>query len=133
MMQKDDEILEDFVEILLYNVQRLGHIDIGRDALKIILLRGIRECCLDMLNLLGKGDISKESFDHIVDLCRRYSKRSSRTSTRERDIFTRAQKSASGGATRAEIGNLLENFKTNMMSSIYSQFDIMREKHKQAV
>ena len=93
MVRKDDESLEDFVERLLYNVQRLGHTNIGRDALKIILLRGIREHCLDMLNLLGKGDISKESFDHIVDLCRRYSKGSSRTNTRDHFVLTRAQKS----------------------------------------
>ena len=33
----------------------------GLDVLKIILLRGIRNDFLDMLNLLGKGDISKES------------------------------------------------------------------------
>ena len=59
MVQKYDEILEEFVEKLLYNVQRSGQTIIGRDVLKIILLRGIREDCLDMLNLLGKGDISK--------------------------------------------------------------------------
>ena len=60
MVQKDDESLEDFVEMLLYNVQRAGQTNMGLDVLKIILLRGIRDDCLDMLNLLGKGDISKE-------------------------------------------------------------------------
>ena len=69
MVQKDEESLEDFLERILYNVQKAGQTTIGRDVLKIILLQGIREDCLDMLNLLGKGDISKESFDHIVDLC----------------------------------------------------------------
>ena len=68
MVQKDDENLEDFVEMLLYNVQRSGHTTIGRDVLKIILLWGIREGCLYMLNMLGKGDISKEPFDHIFNL-----------------------------------------------------------------
>ena len=38
MMQKDDEILEDFIEALLYNVHMYIHIDIRRDVLKIILL-----------------------------------------------------------------------------------------------
>ena len=33
----------------------------GFDVLKIILLHGIRDDFLDMLNMLGKGDISKES------------------------------------------------------------------------
>ena len=41
----------------------------GKYVLKIILLRGIREDFLYMLNLLGKGDISKEPFENIVDLC----------------------------------------------------------------
>ena len=68
MVQKDEESLEDFVERILYNVQRAGQTTIGRDVLNIILLRGVRDVCLDMLNLLGKGDISKESFDHIVEL-----------------------------------------------------------------
>ena len=40
----------------------------GLDVLKIILLRGIREDFLDMLNLLGKGDISKDSFENIVEI-----------------------------------------------------------------
>ena len=99
MVQKEDESLEDFVEMILYILQRSGHADIGRDVLKIILLRGIREDCLDMLNMMGRGDISKEYFDHIVDLCRRYSRGSSRTSTRDQDVFTRAQKSDKNGAT----------------------------------
>lgn len=39
-----------------------------KDILKIILLKGVRDDCLDMLNMLGKGDISKESYDEIVNL-----------------------------------------------------------------
>ena len=67
----------------------------GLDMLKIILLRGIRDDFLDMLNLLGKGDISKESFEKIVELCKRYSRASSRNNRRdkweklERDVFNR--------------------------------------------
>ena len=90
----------------------------GLDVLKIILLHGIRDDFLDMLNLLGKGDISKESFRNIVELCKRYSRESSKNNRRdkwdklEHDVFDRTQNSSNGGATRAEIGNLLENFKT---------------------
>ena len=68
-MQKDDESLEDFVEILMYNLKRSGQTTIQRDVLKIIMWQGIREDCLDILNMLGKVDVSKEPFDHIVDLC----------------------------------------------------------------
>ena len=68
MVQRDDESLEDFVERILYNVQRARQTNMGLDVLKIILLCGIRNDCLDMLNLLGKGDISKESFEKIIEL-----------------------------------------------------------------
>ena len=83
--------------------------------LKIILLRGIREDCLDMLNLLGKRDISREPFEKIVELCKRYSKGSSRNNKwdkLERDVFGRTHKSFNGGATQEEICNLQENLKT---------------------
>ena len=59
------------MERILYNVKRLGQTAIQRDVLKIIILQGIREDYLDMLNMLWKGDISKEPFDHIMDLRQR--------------------------------------------------------------
>ena len=108
----------------------------GLYVLKIILLRRIRDVFLEMLNLLGKGDISKNSVEKIMELCKRYSRGSSRNNRwdkrdkLERDVFDRTQKSSNGGATRAEIGNLLENFKTKMMSSISSKIDVLRAKKK---
>ena len=84
MVQKEDESLEYFVERILYNVQRPGQKNMGLDVLKIILLRGIRDDCLDMLNLLGKGDISKDSFEKIVELCKRYSRGSSRNNMQDK-------------------------------------------------
>ena len=109
----------------------------GRDVLKIILLRGIREDFLYMLNLLGKGDILKESFEDIVYLCQTYSRGSSKTNNNykglDRDVFSRTQKSFDGGATQEEIGNLIEKFKTKMMRSISSEMDVLRENQRQAV
>ena len=64
-------------------------------VLKIILLHGIRDDFLDMLNLLGKGDISKDSFEKIMELCKSYSRGSSRNNRQdkrdklERDVFDR--------------------------------------------
>ena len=98
MVQEDYESLEDFVERILYNVQRARQTNMELDVLKIILLCGIRDDFLDMLNLLGKGDISKESFENIMELCKRYSKGSSRNNRwdkqdkLERDVFDRTQK-----------------------------------------
>ena len=120
----------------MYNEKRVGHTTMGLDMINIILLRGIREDCLGMLNLMGKGDISKEYFENIIDLRRRYSRGSSRTNKREKlewDSFDRTQKSSNGGATRAEIGNILKKFKIDMMSSISSEIDVLREKQKQAL
>jgi hypothetical protein len=74
MVQKEDENLEDFVERLQYNLQRSDHPNMSKDILKTILLKGVRDDCLDMLNMLGKGDISKESFDEIINLCKRCSR-----------------------------------------------------------
>ena len=47
----------DFVERVLYNVQRARQTNMGLDVLQMILLHGIMEDFLDMLNLLGKGDL----------------------------------------------------------------------------
>ena len=102
MVQKDEESLEDFVERLMYNVQRARQTNMGLDVLKIILLHGIREDCLGMLNLMGKGDISKEYFEKIIELCRRYSRGSSRTNKwdkLEQYAFNRTHNSSNGGAT----------------------------------
>jgi hypothetical protein len=133
MSQKEDETLEDFVERLQYNLQWSGHPDVSKDILKTILLKGVREDCLDMLNMLGKGDISKESYEDIVDLCKRCSRGSTRNKSATKDTtFSRVQKSANGGATRAEIGNLLESFKTEMINSFASQMDTLQVKQKQA-
>ena len=84
MVQKDKESLEYFVERILYNVQRVVQNTMGIDVLKIIITPGIREYFLGMLNLLGKGDISKEPFENIVELCRRNSRGSSRTNKRDK-------------------------------------------------
>jgi hypothetical protein len=133
MMQKEDENLEDFVERLQYNLQRSRHPDVSKDILKTILLKGVRDDSLDMLNMLGKGDISKEPYDVIVNLCKRCSRGAARNRSSGRDTtFSRVQKSANGGATRAEIGNLLEDFKTEMLSSFASHMDTLQIKKKQA-
>ena len=94
---------------MLKFTQRARQMNMGLDVLKIILLHGIRDDCLDMLNLLGKGDISKEPFGNIVELCKRYSRGYSRNNKQDKrdklecDVFDRTQKSSNGGATHAEI------------------------------
>ena len=92
MVQKEDENLEDFVERLQYNLQRLDHPTMSKDILKTILLKGVRDDCLDMLNMLGKGDISKEPFDEIINLCMRCSRGAASRSKSRDNIYSRVQK-----------------------------------------
>ena len=73
MSQKEEETLEDFVERLQYNLQRFGHPDVSKDILKTIFLKGVRDDCLDMMNMLGKGDITKEFYEDIVNICKIFS------------------------------------------------------------
>jgi hypothetical protein len=75
---------------------------------------------LDMLNLMGKGDISKEIYEAICDLCKICSRGISKRKLGIRDFPTIARKSANGGVNRVEIGNLLEYFKTDNLGTLYS-------------
>jgi hypothetical protein len=72
---------------------------------------------LDMLSLMGKGDISKESYEAICDLCRRCSRGLSRSNPRISDFPNIAKKSFNGGVTHVEIVNLLEDFKTDIFGT----------------
>ena len=68
-MQKEDENMEDFVEEFKYTLQRSSHSSLDKDILIIILLRAFREDSLELLNVVGKGDISNDNFNTICVLC----------------------------------------------------------------
>jgi hypothetical protein len=70
----------------------------------ILLLRGIREYCIDILNLMGNGDVSQLTYVEICDLCKRYSRGDSRPGKGPRDMISRITKAPGGGITRVEIG-----------------------------
>jgi hypothetical protein len=104
---------------------------VSKDILKTIFLKGVIDDCLNMLNMLGKGDISKESYEDIVNICKRCSRGSTRNKSATKDtMFSRVHKLANGGATREQIGNLLEDFKTEMINSFSSQIDTLQVKQK---
>jgi hypothetical protein len=44
--------------------------------------------------------------------------------------LTRNNNTTSGGVTRDEVGNLLENFKTYIMSTMTTQLDVLQAKQK---
>ena len=58
MMQKEDENLEDLVEIFYYNLKRSKMHNLDDETLKDILLKSIRYEWIYLPNLMGKGDVS---------------------------------------------------------------------------
>eukprot|EP00253_Pinus_taeda_P020736 PITA_20736 len=129
MNQQEDENLEEYLEHFVYNLQKSKHRTMSLDLIRTIFLKGIREEYLDDLNLMGKGDISTLPFEEIVDLCEKYSRRKARNG--KRAISSKSIKSASASVTRVEIGNLLEEFKTDLLSTLGTQIDTLKAKKRQ--
>jgi hypothetical protein len=88
------------------------------DAIRALLLKGISEEYLDILNLMASGDISHKPFSEICEICNNYSRSRDKTRKIVRDPYSRNLKPvSSGGIKRVEIGNLLENFKIDILST----------------
>ena len=64
---------------------------------------------MDILNLMASGDVSQKSFEDIVEMCRKHSRSKAKVGKGVRVV-----KSSSGGITKLELGNLLENFKIDI-------------------
>ena len=58
MMQREDENLEDLIERFNYNLKRTKMNNLDEETLKAPLLKAIRDEWIDILNMMGKGDIS---------------------------------------------------------------------------
>lgn len=130
MSQKEDESLEDYVERFQYNLQWFK-IKLDKPTMRTILLKGIRDECVELLNIMGRWDISQEIYDDICDLFRRYSRGISKNHKDSWAISIRSMKSNSRGVTQSELGNLLDDFKTDILSSIVSQINKLQDKQKQ--
>lgn len=129
MNQQEDETLEEYLERLSYNLQKSKHRTISVDLIRTIFLKGIQDEYLDDLNLMGKGDISNLPFEEIADLCQKYYR--SRARNGKRAMKSKITKSAIGNITRAELGNLFEDFKTDLLSTLGNQIDTLKTKKRQ--
>jgi hypothetical protein len=94
-------------------------------------LKGIRDDCIEVLNLLSSGDVHQNPFAEIVDYCRRYSRGQDKIGKAPRDSFSRNTRQSSGTVSRIELGNLLKNFKEDILSTISNQLDTIKLKKKQ--
>lgn len=58
--------MEDYIKHIKYNLQTSKQSNLDKDISKTTLIMGMKEKCLDMLNLMGKEDIFKEPCDDII-------------------------------------------------------------------
>jgi len=124
MVQREDENLEDLLERFQYNLKREKMSNLDEETLKALLLKAIRDEWIDILNMMGKGDISQLSLHDIVELCVHLSNGKSKTRKGPRDpSLIRPNKSTTGSVSRAEIGNMLDEFKTDILGSLSEQLD----------
>jgi hypothetical protein len=80
---------------------------------------------------MGSGDISQLYFEKISEMCRKYSQSQARSGKGPHDSFSKISKStSSSGVTREELGNLLENFKTDILGTLSLQLDTLQIKKK---
>lgn len=118
MIQKEGESLEDMVEICAYNIKKAKKYSLGDETLKALLLKSIKDEWIDLINLMGKGYVSQLSFVKICDLCKHISRGKARVDKNPRDhVMSRINKSTTRTVSRAEIGNLHDNLKKNILGS----------------
>ena len=132
MIQREDESLEDLLEIFQYNLKRAKMSTLDDETLKALLLKAIRDERIDILNMMGKGDISQLPLSDIAELCIHLSRGKSKTQKGPRDpSLLRANKSATGSVSRAEIGSMLDEFKTDILGNLSEQLDTLKIHNKQ--
>jgi len=99
MTARPNETLEEYVERFQYNLHRYPYASLPLldNVLKTTLIKGMKEQCVETLNIMGKGDIYQENFADIIDLCIRSSRGSTRLKPAEHDMITRDSKVPGGG------------------------------------
>ena len=131
MMQREDENLEDLIERFNYNLKRAKMDNLDEDTLKYILLKSIRDEWIDILNVMGNGDISQFPLNDIGELCVHLSRGKSKTGKGPRDpSLVRVNKSTTRSGSRAENGNMLDEFKTNILGTLSEQLDTLKLQNK---
>jgi hypothetical protein len=106
-------------------LQRSPYGTLPGEVIKATLIKGMKDEWVETLNLMGKGDIYQETYEEIVLLCIKCSRGSTQTRSGMRTSLIRNNNITSRGVTRDEVGNLLENFKTYILSTLTTQLDVL--------
>ena len=81
-------------------------------------------------------DISHKTFAQIGEMCKNYSRSRGKVGKNFREPYSRNVRGNipnSNGVTRIELGNLLENFKTDILGAMGSQLDALQAKKREDV
>jgi len=130
MQQSKEESLEDYLERFLYNYQKTKQFPLDTTTVRTIFLKGVRDDCIEVLNLMSYGDVYQNPFADIAEYCKRYFCNQAKIRKSVRDPTNKITKPTPGGVTRIELGTLLENFKTDILNTISSQLDTIKIKRK---
>jgi hypothetical protein len=131
MQQSEEEILEGYLERFLYNYQKTKKFSLDTTIVRNVFLKGVRDDCIEVLNLMSSGDVYQNPFADITEYYKRYSRSQANRGKSIRDPTNKISKPTSGGVMRIKLGNLLENFKIDILHTISSQLDTMKIKRKQ--
>ena len=133
IQQLEDERLKYYLERFNYVLHKSKYNDLREDAVRTLFLKGISEDLVENLNLMASGDISHKPFAQIGEMCRKYSRSRGEIGRILQEPYNRNPKgntSSSRGVTRIELGNLLENFKTDILGEMVSQLDALQSKKR---
>ena len=131
MIQGKDESLKDYVDRFQYNLKKSKHKHLEKKIFKT-LLKGIKDEFLELLNLIGKGDVFQLSYNDVCELCIRYSRGISKAGKDPRDVCSLLFKFATRiGEISTEINDLFEHFKIDLISSLNSRLDVLQVQKNQ--
>ena len=121
-----DESLEDYEERFQLSYKR-ARCTLDPDSLKLVLLRGVREYLLDTLLLLARGDIYQLPYEDIKTVFRNHSRVAMKKGRGSQPMVSPF---SSNTSFKGEIGNMLEDFKTEMLQTLALHMDTMHIKRK---
>ena len=133
IQQLEDEIREDYIERFIYTLHKSKYHDLREDVVRTLFLKGISEDLLESLNLMEADDISHKNFAQIDEMCKNYSRSRGEFGNNFREPYSinvRGNIPSLGGVTRMELGNLLENFNTDILGAMGSQLDALKAKKR---
>lgn len=121
-----DESLKDYEEIFQL-IYRRSNFTLDPKSLKLVPLRGTKEDMLETINVLSRGDIYQLAYVDIKIVFKNHSRVNMK---KGRSIQGLVNSSPSTTSIKNEIGDMLEDFKSEMKHTFGLQMDTMQIKIK---